>query len=83
MGVFVHVLHYPPFCYIPGGLEEAGVVVLLQALLGLCDEGAGALQTLPAVCNLLSQLTQFHHLERKQTGEHVVMNTALYSFAWS
>ncbi len=60
---YVCTLHHPPFCYISGGLEEAGVVVLLQALFGLGDEGAGALQTLATVCNLLSQLTQFHHLE--------------------
>ena len=58
--------HHPPFCYISGGLEEASVVVLLQALLGLCDEGAGALQTLATVCNLLSQLAQLHHLEDTQ-----------------
>lgn len=64
--MYVHALHHPPFCYISGGLEEAGVVVLLQALFGLCDEGAGALQTLATVCNLLSQLTQFHHLENTQ-----------------
>lgn len=59
-------IRYPPFCYISGGLEEACVVVLLQALLGLCDEGAGALQTLTTVCNLLSQLAQFHHLGHAQ-----------------
>lgn len=64
--MYVYALHHPPFCYISGGLEEAGVVVLLQALFGLCDEGAGALQTLATVCNLLSQLTQFHHLEHTQ-----------------
>lgn len=58
---------HPPLCYISGGLEEASVVVLLQALLSLCDEGAGALQTLATVCNLLRQLTQFHHLGHKCT----------------
>lgn len=51
-----NVQHLPPFCYVPGGLEEAGVVVLLQTLLRLCDEGAGALQTLAAVGDLLRQL---------------------------
>lgn len=57
-------LQHPPLCYVSGGLEEAGVVVLLQALLGLCDEGARALQTLSAVCDLLGQLAQLHHLKR-------------------
>lgn len=42
------------------------MVVLLQALLGLCDEGAGALQTLPTVGNLLRQLAQLHHLQHTQ-----------------
>lgn len=51
-----------PLCHIPGRLEEAGVVVLLQAVLSLCDEGTRALQTLSAVRNLLGQLPQLHHL---------------------
>lgn len=51
-----------PLSHIPGRLEEAGVVVLLQAVLSLCDEGTRALQTLSAVRNLLSQLPQLHHL---------------------
>lgn len=55
----------PPLRHVAGGLEEAGVVVLLQALLGLRDEGAGALQTLAAVCDLLRQLAQLHHLGKK------------------
>lgn len=42
------------------------MVVLLQALLGLRDEGAGALQTLAAVCDLLCQFAQLHHLEKKE-----------------
>lgn len=58
--------NHTPFCYIASGLEEAGMVVFLQALFGLCDEGAGALQTLATVCNLLGQFTQFHHLEQTQ-----------------
>lgn len=56
----------PPLCHVAGGLEEAGVVVLLQALLGLCDEGAGTLQTLAAVCDLLCQFAQLHHLQKKK-----------------
>lgn len=61
-----------PFCYVSGGLEEAGVVVLLQALLRLCDEGAGALQTLATVGDLLRQLAQFHHLQtqKRRSGSH-------------
>lgn len=61
--VFVCTPLFSPFCYIPGGLEEPGMVVLLQALLSLCDQGTGTFQTLTTVCNLLSQLSQFHHLE--------------------
>lgn len=48
------------------------MVVLLQALLGLCDEGARTLQTLSAVRDLLGQLAQLHHLKRHthmQTNE--------------
>lgn len=69
--------HHPPFCYISGGLEEASVVVLLQALLGLCDEGAGALQTLATVCNLLSQLAQLHHLEDTQIQNMLLCSDTL------
>lgn len=51
------------------------MVVLLQALFGLRDEGAGALQTLATVCNLLSQLAQFHDLEHKHTNTSHVAAT--------
>lgn len=61
-----NIHHLPPFCYVSGGLEEAGVVVLLQALLRLRDEGAGALQTLATVGNLLRQLAKFHHLQAQK-----------------
>lgn len=61
-----NIYHLPPFCYVSGGLEEAGVVVLFQALLRLRDEGAGALQTLATVGNLLCQLAQFHHLQAQE-----------------
>ena len=57
-----------PFSHVPSGLEEARVVVLLQAVLGLSDEGAGALQTLAAVGNLLGQLPQLHHLHMHTHG---------------
>lgn len=48
------------------------MVVLLQALLRLCDEGAGALQTLATVGDLLRQLAQFHHLrtQKRRSGSH-------------
>lgn len=42
------------------------MVVLFQALLRLRDEGAGALQTLATVGNLLCQLAQFHHLQAQE-----------------
>lgn len=56
----------PPLRHVAGRLEEAGVVVLLQALLGLRDQGAGAFQTLAAVSDLLRQFTQLHHLGKKK-----------------
>lgn len=71
--VYGYALHHPPFCYISGSLEESSVVVLLQALFGLRDQGAGALQTLPTVCNLLSQLAQFHDLKNTQIRTHMLL----------
>lgn len=75
------LLHHPPFCYVSGGLEEASVVILLQALLGLCDEGAGALQTLSTVRNLLSQLAQLHHLRHTRLQEMLLCcDTLIYGY---
>lgn len=61
-----HAWH-PPLCHVPGCLQEACVVVLLQDVLGLVDEDRGALQTLPAVGDLLGQLPQLHHLPGEQS----------------
>lgn len=65
MKMISECVHHSPFSHISGGLKEAGVVVFLQALFCLCDEGTGALQTLTTVGNLLGQFTQLHHLRDK------------------
>jgi hypothetical protein len=62
-----HTHTNPPLGHVAGVLEEAGVVVLLEAVLRLGDECAGALQTLTAVGDLLGQLTELHHLDRQTT----------------
>lgn len=54
-----------PFSDVFGSLQEASVVILLQWLLSLRDEGRRALDALLAVRNLLSQFSQPHHLEWK------------------
>lgn len=41
------------------------MIILLQRLLSLRDEGRRALYALFAVCNLLSQFSQPYHLEWK------------------
>lgn len=41
------------------------MVVLLQDVLRLVDEDRRALETLPAVGDLLGQLPQLHHLQRE------------------
>lgn len=56
----------PPLGHIPGRLQEPRVVVLLQDVLRLVDEDRRALETLPAVGDLLGQLPQLHHLRREQ-----------------
>lgn len=56
---------YLPFSDVFSSLQEASVIVLLQWLLSLRDEGCRALDALFAVCNLLSQFSQPHHLVRK------------------
>lgn len=54
-----------PFSDVFSCLQEASVIILLQRLLSLRDEGCRALDALFAVCNLLSQFSQPHHLEWK------------------
>lgn len=65
----------PPLGHVPGRLQEPRVVVLLQDVLGLVDEDRGALQTLPAVGDLLGQLPQLHHL-REQQREAAVLKAS-------
>lgn len=55
----------PPLGHVPGRLQEPRVVVLLQDVLRLVDEDRRALETLPAVGDLLGQLPQLHHLQRE------------------
>lgn len=64
----------PPLGHVPGCLQEPCVVVLLQDVLCLVDEDCGALQTLPAVSHLLSQLPQLHHLREEQREARVLRN---------
>lgn len=54
-----------PFSDIFSSLQEASMIVLLQRLFSLRDEWCWALNALFAVCNLLSQFSQPHHLEWK------------------
>lgn len=48
------------------------MVVLLQDVLCLVDEDRRALETLPAVSNLLGQLPQLHHLREEQREAKVL-----------
>lgn len=57
-----------------GGLQEAGVVILLQRVVSLCDEGRGAFNALLAVGDLLRQLAEPLRLpevkkQKKQTSQ--------------
>lgn len=54
-----------PFGDIFSSLQEASMIALLQRLFSLRDEGCWTLNALFAVCNLLSQFSQPHHLEWK------------------
>lgn len=41
------------------------MIILLQRVFRLGDEGRGPLDALLAVCNLLSQFAKPHHLEKR------------------
>lgn len=47
-------------------LEEAGVIRLLESLVGLSDEGGGPFHALLAAGDLLGELPQAHGLGEKQ-----------------
>lgn len=56
---------HSPLGDILGRLQEPRVVILLQRVLRLRDEGCRALDALFAVGNLLGQLAEPHHLGEK------------------
>lgn len=56
----------PPLTDALGRLEEAGVIRLLESLVGLSDEGRGPFHALLAAGDLLGELPQAHGLGEKQ-----------------
>lgn len=51
-------------------LEEAGVIRLLESLVGLSDEGGGPLHALLAAGDLLGELPQAHRLGENKSHVH-------------
>lgn len=47
-------------------LQEPRMIILLQRVFRLGDEGRRPLDALLAVCNLLSEFAKPHHLEKRQ-----------------
>lgn len=58
-------ISFLPFSDVFSSLQEASMIILLQRLLSLRDEGCWTLNALFAVRNLLSQFSQPYHLEWK------------------
>lgn len=56
----------PPLADALPRLEEAGVIGLLESLVGLGDEGGGPFHALLAAGDLLGELPQAHSLGEKQ-----------------
>lgn len=56
---------HSPLSDVLSSLQESRMIILLQRVFRLGDEGCRPLNALLAVCNLLSQLAKPHHLEQK------------------
>lgn len=60
----------PPLADALRRLEEAGVIRLLESLVGLSDEGGGPLHALLAAGDLLGELPQAHRLGENKSHVH-------------
>lgn len=56
---------HSPLSDVLSSLQEARMIILLQGVFRLGDEGCRPLNALLTVCNLLGQLAKPHHLEQK------------------
>lgn len=72
MLIFFHACRAeaPPLTDALRRLEEAGVIRLLESLVGLSDEGGGPFHALFAAGDLLGELPQAHRLGQNKSHVH-------------